>query len=389
MITTPSLTGRRAIGTDAGKPSARPPFLLCRNDHRILGHGRSHTFGTAGDAADALRRETVPALVGAIPFDVRDPAALWAPDRLEVSPGPWQPAGEAALPRVRVQAHEPAPTEHRRRVAAAVTALRDLDVDLSKVVLARRLSLRADTPLCPWALGAALRAGDPAGSVYVVDLSAAGDTGTLVGASPEILVRKRGRHVSAHPLAGSAPRHPDPAEDAQRGAALARSAKDLREHAYVVTAIADALAPLCRRLQVPPEPELTTTPAMWHLGSPIHGELADPGVTALDLALAVHPTPAICGTPTLAARDHILAAEGPRGFYAGAVGWARTGPDGGSGEWLVTIRSARVDPDGLGAQTWAGGGIVADSDPDAEVAETSAKLATVLRALGLSAGAAG
>ncbi|MFT3662967.1 MAG: chorismate-binding protein [Gordonia sp. (in: high G+C Gram-positive bacteria)] len=97
----------------------------------------------------------------------------------------------------------------------------------------------------------------------------------------------------------------------------------------------------------------------------------------------MHPTPAICGTPTGRARDYILATEEDRGFYAGTVGWARTGADGGDGEWMVTIRCAEVDHGGLRTRTWAGGGIVAASDPDAEVAETRAKLATVLRALGV------
>lgn len=130
-----------------------------------------------------------------------------------------------------------------------------------------------------------------------------------------------------------------------------------------------------------------TTPQMWHLGTPIRGELHGHGLSALDLALAVHPTPAICGTPTAAARDHILATEDARGFYAGAVGWARAGDDGGDGEWMVAIRCAEIAGDGLTARTWAGGGIVADSDPDAELVETQAKLGTVLRALGVDSAA--
>ncbi|MDJ0483176.1 chorismate-binding protein, partial [Rhodococcus pyridinivorans] len=125
---------------------------------------------------------------------------------------------------------------------------------------------------------------------------------------------------------------------------------------------------------------VTSTRQLWHLGTPIEGRLHDPGVTALDLALAVHPTPAICGTPTAAARDLILATEGDRGFYAGALGWCDAA---GDGEWLVTIRCAVLDADGVGLTAYAGGGIVADSDPADELAETTVKFGTVLDALGV------
>ena len=121
---------------------------------------------------------------------------------------------------------------------------------------------------------------------------------------------------------------------------------------------------------------------MWHLGTPIRGRIADPAITSFDLALAVHPTPAICGTPTPAARRHILDTEDDRGFYAGAVGWsARDGDGTEDGEWMVTIRCAELDAAGAQLTAWAGGGIVADSDPDDELRETVAKFGTILGAL--------
>lgn len=373
--------------------STGPGFLLCRNDSHVIGHGRAGAFTAAGEAAEALRSGAASAGVGALPFDVRERSALTVPEHLEVADGPWQPGPMPPVPPARVAALEPPLAEHRARVAAAVTRLADPADPLAKVVLARSLRVRTQAPMTPWQLAGALRAGDRAGSVFVADLGPAGEPATLVGASPEVLIRKHGRRVSAHPLAGSAPRGADAQSDEAIRAGLADSAKDLAEHAYVVRAITDALAPLCRTLDAPQRPSLLSTPAMWHLGTRIHGELADPSLTALDLALAVHPTPAICGTPTPAARDHILAVEEPRGFYAGAVGWTRAGaqrnePGWGDGEWMVTIRCARVDAAGRDLRTWAGGGIVADSDPDAEVAETQAKSATVLRALGIPADAA-
>ena len=119
---------------------------------------------------------------------------------------------------------------------------------------------------------------------------------------------------------------------------------------------------------------------MWHLATPIVGTLSDPAVTALELALQVHPTPAICGTPTDAAEALIQTAESDRGFYAGAVGWSDSS---GDGEYMVAIRCAEVSGDGKTARAWAGGGIVADSVAEEELAETGAKLRTILRSLGL------
>ncbi|UQE76369.1 isochorismate synthase [Gordonia sp. PP30] len=383
VSTTAPAPGRDDLADDAGRKADRPDFLLCRNGYRAVAHGRAGSFDDAAEAAEALRSGRAPAVTGALPFDIREAAALSVPRRIDVVHGAWAPGPVTLGPSTRIARLDPPLDEHRRRVTAAVAALADPGTDLQKVVLARSVLLDCPDPIGAWELAAALRAQDPAGSVFVTGLAPAGRPGALVGASPEVLVRKTGTTVSAHPLAGSAPRSADPAVDDARRRALAGSPKDHAEHGYVVAAIADALAPLCRRLDVPARPELMSTPAMWHLGTPITGELADPTLTALDLALAVHPTPAICGTPTRAARDHILATESSRGFYSGAVGWARAGHDGGDGEWMVSIRCAEVSGDGRSIRTWAGGGIVADSDPDSEVAETEAKLATVLRAVGV------
>ncbi len=143
--------------------------------------------------------------------------------------------------------------------------------------------------------------------------------------------------------------------------------------------MAEALRPYCRTLSAPTRPRLVSTPTMWHLGTTITGELADPDVTALHLAAALHPTPAICGTPTDSARRLVTELERfDRGYYAGAVGW--TNADG-DGEWAVSIRCAEVAEHSL--RLYAGGGIVPESDPEAELEETSAKFATLLRAMGL------
>ena len=146
----------------------------------------------------------------------------------------------------------------------------------------------------------------------------------------------------------------------------------------VIDSMRAALEPLCVELTIAPEPQLSRTAAVWHLCTPISGRLRDKSTTAIDLALALHPTPAVGGVPTKAATELIGELEGDRGFYAGAVGWCDAG---GDGHWVVSIRCAQLSADRRTALARAGGGIVAESDPDDEVAETTTKFATILNAL--------
>jgi isochorismate synthase len=186
--------------------------------------------------------------------------------------------------------------------------------------------------------------------------------------------------VTANPLAGSAARSDDPIEDGRRATMLLRSAKDRREHAAVVDAIVANLSPLCTNVRVPAEPQLLPTATMWHLASPITASLRDPATSSLRLATALHPTPAVCGVPTERARSLIGELEPfDRGFYAGMVGWCDAC---GDGEWVITIRCGEVASDSL--RLYAGAGIVAGSEPESELAETSAKFRTLLSALGLN-----
>ena len=159
----------------------------------------------------------------------------------------------------------------------------------------------------------------------------------------------------------------------RRADQLMASDKDRREHAFVVDAIVEALAPFCRTITTP-EPELMATPAVWHLATRITALLTDTDTTSVDLVAALHPTPAVGGSPRAAAIRVIDEVEGlDRGCYAGAVGWQDVH---GDGEWVVAVRCAEVS--GRGLRIFAGAGIVAGSDPDLEVAETAAKMRTVL-----------
>lgn len=367
---------------DPARPVTAPDFLLSRATGSLRTQGSLRDFSDPADAALALRSGACDLVVGAIGFEPDAPAALCEPDIVIRTDGPLEPPSYFRSMRTttHVESEVPSPAVHRSRVATTVAGIRAGDVD--KVVLARAVRLAARDWIDPHAVCAALIDASPSADGYLVDLSPAGPATAgqvLVGSSPELLVRRRGDLVECHPLAGSAPRAVDPADDQAAGRALRDSGKDAAEHAYVVDALAAALDPLCTDLEIPDTPALTATREMWHLGTRIRGRVADPRTTSLDLALAVHPTPAVCGTPTEDARRVIADVEGYRGFYAGAVGWSDAD---GDGDWMVTIRCAVVDADRHGATAWAGGGLVIGSDPDDEVAETGAKLRTVLRALG-------
>lgn len=331
-------------------------------------------------AQAALSCGAAPMVMGALPFRPGAATALFVPRGLRRADG-LPTASGAALPAVRIVAQIPQPDEHRARIRAALHELTAPGTALDKVVLARGLQLSADAPLDPFAVLRRLVAADPSGYGYLVDLGAAGDAyagSVLVGASPELLVAREGDRVTCRPFAGSAPRSADPAVDAANGAALAESGKNRHEHQLVVDQLRTALEPLCSELDVAAEPHLTGTAAVWHLNTPISGRLRDTSITALDLALALHPTAAVGGVPTAAAVDLISELEGDRGFYAGAVGWCDAH---GDGRWVVSIRCAQLSADRRSALAHAGGGIVAESDPDDELAETITKFSTILAAL--------
>ncbi|GAA0462306.1 isochorismate synthase [Streptomyces olivaceiscleroticus] len=355
--------------------------LLGRGTAVEVPHDRRPVADRVQDVLDTRRRagDPAPVVVGSLPFAADAPPALtvprsvrWAPplreDPLVVLPAP---AGDD---RGRWEVRPvPEPEQYGKAVAAAVARMRAGEFD--KVVLARTLELTSDREPDLPAMLRRLAQRDPAGYTFAVP---SGPDRTLIGASPELLVARRGGRLVANPLAGSTPRSSDLAEDVRRAAALLESPKDLHEHAVVVEAVRAALAPFCTGLDVPPQPTLVRTAAMWHLSTTVTGKLADPGATALHLASALHPTPAVCGTPTDVARAVIAESEPfDRGPYTGMVGWQ--GADG-DGEWVVTIRCAEAE--GRSLRLFAGAGVVAASSPEAETAETGAKFGTFLNAVG-------
>jgi isochorismate synthase len=359
-----------------------PSFVLSGPGGTLTAYGMRRAYPDVDAARAALRSGETPIIVGALPFDAREPAALMAPESSElldtVPPWPQQP-----LPAVRVTATVPAAEEHGARVRRALTALQDPETGLRKVVLARALDLSSDTPLDVQTLLARLAAADPHAYTYLADLSPAGAEfagWALIGASPELLVARHGDTVTCQPFAGSAPRSADPDIDRGNGAALASSGKNLIEHSLVVDEMRKALDPLCVDLQIAPTPQLSCTAALWHLSTPISARLRESSITAMDLALALHPTPAVGGVPAEDAAAMIAELEGDRGFYAGAAGWCDRH---GDGRWVVSIRCAVLSADRRSARAYSGGGIVADSDVSDEIDETTTKFRTILSAMGV------
>lgn len=252
-------------------------------------------------------------------------------------------------------------------VEGALTHLRS--GELSKVVLARSMVGRLQDDADLRVLLRNLATGYPDTWTFAVD--------GLIGSSPETLVTANTGSVTARVLAGSAPRGLDELADEDAASTLATSTKDLDEHQFALRSLLRSLAPHATNVTSSEQPFTLKLPNLWHLASDVEGDLTD-GASSLDLIAALHPTAAVAGTPTDKALALIAKLEPfDRGRYAGPVGWV--GADG-DGEWAIALRSAQVNPDGSIA-AFAGAGIVADSVPEKELAETRMKFRPIVDAL--------
>jgi isochorismate synthase len=379
----------------SSSPDSRPlgealtrdvPFFFAGPTRTLLAHdGGQAVRGCLDDgerllaAAERLARESASQLVvGAIPFSTQSEVRLFSPERVTRSGRWWVEAksGHEAR-RFCSQPSRRDEDDGAAFVRSVEAATRAIEAgDMRKVVLSRVREVLFERAPDLGHLLSALRTQNAHGFIFALGLPR---RGTLVGASPELLLSKRGSRVLSAPLAGSAPRTNDAAENARRAAALLASPKDRHEHAIVVEQVAAALAPFTRALHVSPTPHIVETPTLLHLASRIEGTLIDRGVSSLRLAAALHPTPAVCGTPTQAAAAFI-AREEPfdRGYFTGSLGHMDAS---GDGDWIVTIRCAEVFESH--ARVFAGAGIVGSSLAAAELRETEVKMQTVLNALGL------
>ena len=262
------------------------------------------------------------------------------------------------------------PSHYEEAVASAVQRISA--GALEKVVLAREVEVLAPSEHDPTAVFGLLRNAFPSCFVFAVGRGAA----TFIAASPELLVRREGSRASTVALAGSARRSADPAVDDHLGEQLLRSDKDREENAIVARRIARALRPHAVWVTAASEPVLVRVANIQHLAAPIRAQLARP-LGAIDLAGLLHPTPAVGGEPQESAARLIPALEGiDRGWYAGPVGWTDAT---GDGEFCVALRCALLR--GRHARLYAGAGIVRDSDPASELAETEVKLQALLPVL--------
>ncbi|WP_209311942.1 isochorismate synthase [Bradyrhizobium frederickii] len=377
---------------------ARPiPFVMKTAGETLLALGQIATLdeGPLADLAARAagffekRTEGPDVLVGALPFDPGRPSHLVQPERvlrvqgrhdIGAIPGldGLASARGGAAGILSVDA-DPAAAEFAHAVAVALGQLTAADASLRKVVLSRSLKVTANRDFSAADLMRRLSADDSV-TVFATPLPTRGhQRRSLIGATPELLVEKRGGQICSHPLAGSARRHRDTEEDRKAGAGLLASDKDRREHKLVVESVLDTLAPYCVGLSAPEGTCLRATSSMWHLGTRIVGQLKDASLSSIYFAGLLHPTPAVCGLPRRLAHDQIVKLEPyDREFYAGAVGWCDSA---GDGRWHVSIRCAEIE--GRHARLYAGAGIVPGSTPEGELAETSAKFRAMLDAFGI------
>ena len=281
-----------------------------------------------------------------------------------VLPAPSADRGEN--PAVTWQSGALDPDEWQQSVASAVARIHA--GELGKVVLARDIVGTAESAIDARQVLARLIEGYHSTWTFHVD--------GLVGATPELLVRRERGLATSRVLAGTIRRQGDESQEVALAQALAESSKDLTEHEYAVASVADALAPYCSGMNVPDQPYVLKLPNVMHLASDVTGVCRN-GASSLAMAEALHPSAAVCGTPTASALALIRELEHlDRGRYSGPVGWIDTN---GDGEWGIALRCGRIE--GRTATLYAGCGIVADSDPAAELAETRAKLIPMRDAL--------
>lgn len=320
-----------------------------------------------------------PIVVGAIPFDTRKPSALFVPRDYRAFSHSAMLAGArtASPPQLRLTTRQAIPEKPQFLAMVERAAALTATPDVSKVVLSRLIDITTAEQVDRQQLLNRLVALNPGSYNFHVPLA---DGGALIGASPELLLRKEDRRFCSLPLAGSARRHPHGTEDKLAGENLLNSKKDRHEHQLVTQAMRHILAGRSQRLRVPETPELITTPTLWHLATAIDGEITNGQENALSLACLLHPTPALSGFPHTVARQLIAELEPfDRELFGGIVGWC---DDEGNGEWAVAIRCAQLNDSQI--RCFAGAGIVPASVAESEWHETGVKLSTMLNVFGLN-----
>ena len=391
-----AVTRRLDSPIDLNRFAASDGVLFARDNAGFAGRGvaarvpadHARDFLASLDVRDELGRPgSGPVLFGAVPFDGNRPHEFvlplvtvardesgdsWVTTIDEAQFESFAQETTAPVPSLRPSFHV-RPGVAIEHYLAAVSAARDAIArgELAKVVIARDVIVESDDPIDIAALTTRLRQSFGSSYRYLID--------GLVGASPELLIERRGNLVSSHPLAGTTPRTGDPSTDERLARELLASTKNQVEHRVVIDMVHDTLLPHCSYLDWEEHPSVVPVANVQHLGTLMSGRLSEPFLHVLDAVHLLSPTPALGGSPREAALDLIARCEGmDRGRYGGAVGWFDRN---GNGTFAVTIRCAELDARRRVARLFAGGGIVAESEPLAELAETQAKLQAMLAAI--------
>ena len=367
-------------------------YLFVRDSVGFAGQGIAQSI-SADTAADFLRTidhdnqtslDVGPIAIGNIAFQRMAPATLVIPRKVvgkDEAGNCWITTIDDASPTISpALASQPKPSTfnvepitpietYKKAVLAARDAVRSGAI--TKAVIAREIRVTSSIPIDVHAVLLRLRATFARSYRYSIN--------GFIGASPELLVEIKGDRIRSHPLAGTTPRTGDPKTDDELARKLIASMKDQVEHRVVIDAIHEMLLPWCSYLDWEPEPSVLQVANVQHLGTLIEGHLSAVRPSVMEIVRTLSPTPALGGHPRDAALALIAEVEElDRGPYGGAVGWV----DGsGNGTWAVAIRCAELSDDRLTARLIAGGGIVAASDPDAELAETQAKFQAMLSAI--------
>lgn len=367
-------------------------FLFVRDGIGFAGRGVA--VRTTWDEIPAILNDVVhtdesgsntpgPVAIGTMPFAVDRPGVAVVPRTLVGKDGNgncWVTSIDdapvphfAAAPPPMAASFDVAPLTPIDSYLAAVTSAREAvrDGRLIKAVIARQIEVRSSEPVRVHSVLSRLR--NSFGSSHRYSFEG------FIGASPELLLSIDDDVVRSHPLAGTTPRTGDPVVDDELARKLLASIKDQIEHRVVIDVIHDMLLPHCSYLDWEPEPSVVKVANVQHLGTLIEGRLRDGHPAILDLVRGLCPTPALGGHPRVEALDLIERVEGfDRADYGGAIGWVDAH---GNGTFAVAIRCASFSPDRRSAVLTAGGGIVADSDPLSELAETQAKFQAMLSAI--------
>lgn len=320
-------------------------------------------------------KATNPVLVGAIPFDTTQPSTLNIYRQ-------HQKKNTESVQNLAKHQHHSLILNGQQRLVAREHFAKKIDEalqlfeknNLEKVVLSQAVDFELEHPQDPYTLVQTLAQKNAHAFSFAIPVEG---NAYLLGASPELLISKQDQMVRSNPLAGSRPLSDDEHINQARIHDLYASAKDLYEHQIVVDSVFKHLQPFCQNLSVLEKPEILKTTTMMHLSTVFEGQLKSKQTNALELALSLHPTPAICGAPTQLAKDFILKHEGyDRHYFAGLIGWMDAQ---GNGEWVVTIRCGLLTEKNL--RLYAGAGIVQGSEAELEWNETEAKMQTLLKTL--------